>query len=63
MIKFNRDKKAEEYLRWMSKLFVSSVKQLPKKEAEQLAYEALKLLYIAKEVVKEMKKKNKKGGR
>ena len=47
----------------MSKLFVSSVKQLPKKEAEQLAYEALKLLYIAKEVVKEMKKKNKKGGR
>jgi hypothetical protein len=41
----------------MSKLFVSSIRQLPEKEAEQLAYESLKLTYIAKQILKELKNK------
>ncbi len=65
MIKFDDDKQTEEYLRWMSKLFVSSMKQLQNEEAEQLAYEFLKFTYVAKEAVRVLKKrkKNKKGGR
>ena len=61
MIKFDEDVDenggTEKYLRLMSKLFVSSIKQLPEKDAEQLAYESLKLTYIAVEIIKKHKKK------
>ena len=58
MIKHERDDKAEEdHIRLMSKAFVQAVKGLPEKKAEDLAYQALKLLYVAKEYIKIMRKK------
>ena len=58
MIKHGRDDEAEEkHIRLVSKAFVEAIKGLPKKKAEELAYQALKLLYVAKEYIKIMKKK------
>ena len=58
MIKHGRDDEAEEkHIRLMSRAFVKAVKGLPEKKAEDLAYEAIKLLYIAIEFIKITKKK------
>ena len=52
MIKHERDDEAEEeHIRLVSKAFVEAVKGLPKKKAEALSYEAIKLLYIAIEYI------------
>lgn len=63
MIKFDHDDGTEKYLRLVSKIFVSSIKQLPEKDAEQLAYETLKLTYITVKAIKQYKERNNKGGR
>jgi hypothetical protein len=58
MIKHERnDESEEDHIRLVSKAFVQAIKGLPQKKAEDLSYQAIKLLYVAKEYIKIMRKK------
>ena len=51
------DEEREKRLREVARCFVSCAKNLPKKEAEQLAYETFKLIEVSTEFIKHIKKK------
>ena len=47
----------EDHIRLVAKSFVKAIKGLPEKKAENLAYEAIKLLHVAVEYIKIYRKK------
>ena len=52
MVRLDDDEAAEKHLRFLSRCFVSCIKNSTKEEAEELCYINLKLLYVAKEAIK-----------